>query len=81
VRCGTNFLTLLMIVSALVFLPVLRDPWWARLGLQVALLPVVAGLAYELQRLAARGPRKQVLRREAWRRRPGACSAVGPGGR
>jgi uncharacterized protein YqhQ len=53
-RCGTSFLLLVMAVSILLFSffgwPVL----WQRLLLRLSLLPLVAGLSYEVIRLAAR---------------------------
>jgi len=52
-RCGTSFLLVVMIMSILLFSffgwPVL----WQRILLRLALLPLVAGLSYEVIRLAA----------------------------
>ncbi len=67
VRCGTNFLILVMLIAIVVYtvggllVPPPEDiPWWGaviyHVLLRVVLLPVVAGLAYEQLRLgAARG--------------------------
>src|SRR5580704_7640838 len=53
-RCGTNFLFIVMGIS-LVFYPLLPvDGFWPRLVLRIALLPLIAGLAYELIRFAAK---------------------------
>ena len=62
VRCGTNFLMLVMLVAVVVFAFVPRDPLWLRLASRVALVPVVASLSYELLRLAARRPRNVAVR-------------------
>ncbi|HVE91126.1 MAG TPA: DUF1385 domain-containing protein [Actinomycetota bacterium] len=62
VRCGTNFLFLVMMLSVGVFSVVGRDPLWWRLLSRVLLVPVVAGLAYELLRIAARRPRNPLVR-------------------
>ena len=53
-RCGTNFLFIVMAMSLLVYplLPVAG--FWPRLLLRVALLPLIAGLSYELIRFAAK---------------------------
>jgi uncharacterized protein YqhQ len=53
-RCGTNFLFVVMAMSLVVYplLPVAG--FWPRLLLRVALLPLIAGLSYELIRFAAR---------------------------
>jgi uncharacterized protein YqhQ len=51
-RCGTDFLVLVALVAVLVFALISVDSWWAMLASRVLLLPVVAGLAYELLRLS-----------------------------
>lgn len=48
-RCGTSFLLLVMVVSILVFsLTGWSGPWYGRLIIRLALLPVVAALSYEM---------------------------------
>ncbi|MBI2844603.1 MAG: DUF1385 domain-containing protein [Armatimonadetes bacterium] len=57
VRCGTSFLLVVILVSILVFSAV---PWQSalqRLGYKLVLLPFVAGIAYEIIKLA--GSRKE----------------------
>lgn len=51
-RCGTSFLFLVMILSILIFSIVGRYSTWLNLLLRLALLPLVAGLAYEVIRFA-----------------------------
>ncbi len=62
VRCGTNFLLIVMILTILVFAffgnPSL--PW--RIGSRVIAIPLIAGLAFELLRLGARYHRSRVMR-------------------
>ncbi len=54
-RCGTNYLFLVMAVSILFFAAIgWNANFFARLGLRIVFLPVVAGLSYELLRVAAR---------------------------
>lgn len=53
-RCGTNFLTLFMITCGVVFAFFPRDPLLLGAAWRVLLLPVVAALAYEVMRTAAR---------------------------
>lgn len=54
-RCGTSYMFLVMVVSILVFsLLGGGDTIWIRAGLRIVLLPLVAGLAYEVLKLAAR---------------------------
>ena len=53
-RCGTNFLAVVIGVSFL-FYPLLPiDGFLPRLLVRIALLPLVAGVSYELIRFAAR---------------------------
>jgi uncharacterized protein YqhQ len=53
-RCGTNFLLIVFFTSIFVFSFFGRPPFLQRVLLHVALLPIVAGIAYELIRLAGR---------------------------
>lgn len=55
-RCGTSFLLLVMIVAIVVFSFLGRPPLALRLASRIALIPLVAGLSYELIRAAARFP-------------------------
>jgi uncharacterized protein YqhQ len=62
VRCGTNFLLIVMILTILVF-ALFGDPgiWW-RIGSRVVAIPVIAGLAFEVLRLGARFEGSRVMR-------------------
>ena len=53
-RCGTGFLVVVALVSVIVFTPLGVLPVAVRLVLQVALVPVVAGISYEAIRGLAR---------------------------
>ena len=53
-RCGTSFMFLVMVVSILVFALVGRHGAVMNVLLRLALLPLVAGISYELIRLAGR---------------------------
>lgn len=52
-RCGTSFLLVVAIISILVFTLLGRPSLWIRLTSRVLLIPVVAGLSYELIRFSA----------------------------
>ena len=47
-RCGTNFLFLTMLVSILLFTLTGWGGFWQRLVLRIVLMPIVAGITYEL---------------------------------
>src|SRR5437762_5121459 len=53
-RCGTSFLMTVMIISILVYTLVPVTTFWARFGVRIALLPVIAGISYEIIRFAAK---------------------------
>ena len=53
-RCGTSFLLIVMLISILVFTFVRTADPWMRLASRLLLIPVVAGLSYEVIRWAGR---------------------------
>lgn len=53
-RCGTSFLLVVMAVSTLVYTLVPVDGFAAKMAIRILLLPVIAGLSYELIRFAAK---------------------------
>jgi uncharacterized protein YqhQ len=53
-RCGTSFLMTVMLISILVYTAIPVTTFWARFGIRVALLPVIAGVSYEIIRFAAK---------------------------
>ena len=53
-RCGTSFLLIVMVISMIVFFFVKTDVFWLRILSRVLLVPVIAGLSYEILRLAGR---------------------------
>ena len=53
-RCGTSFLLFVMVVSVILFMFIRVDNPALRLVLRLALVPVIAGVSYEIIRLAGR---------------------------
>ncbi|MEI3162352.1 MAG: DUF1385 domain-containing protein [Lachnospirales bacterium] len=53
-RCGTSFLVIVILISILVFLFVPTNDFWLRILYRVILIPVIAGLSYEVIRWAGR---------------------------
>lgn len=53
-RCGTSFLLIVMIISIFIFLFIKSDHMFLRLVYRLLLLPVVAGISYEIIKLAGR---------------------------
>jgi uncharacterized protein YqhQ len=62
VRCGTNFLLIVLILSIFVYAAFGNHGLWWGIGLRVVTIPVIAGLSYELLRLGARYGRSPVMR-------------------
>ena len=53
-RCGTSFLMTVMLISIAIYALVPYTTFWARFGARIALLPVIAGVSYEIIRFAAK---------------------------
>ena len=57
-RCGTSFLMTVMLISIMVYIAVSAvfpvTTFWAKFGMRIVLLPVIAGLSYEIIRFAAK---------------------------
>jgi len=67
-RCGTGFLLLVMVVSILVFAFVVTPSLPLKIISRIVLVPVVAGISYELMRLGAANYRFRIVR---WLLAPG----------
>lgn len=64
-RCGTSFLLVLMIVSIVVFSLVRFDSIAAKLVSRIVLLPLIAGISYEVIRYSAKHP-GSLMRMVTW---------------
>jgi uncharacterized protein YqhQ len=53
-RCGTSFLMTVMLISILVYTLFPVTTFWARFAIRIALLPLIAGVSYEIIRFAAK---------------------------
>jgi uncharacterized protein YqhQ len=53
-RCGTSFLMVVMLVAIVLFSVIKFDTMWLNLVVRIALMPLVAGLSYEVIRYAAK---------------------------
>jgi uncharacterized protein YqhQ len=62
VRCGTAFLLYVMVIAIFVFAFVGQPGWVGLIASRILLLPVIAGIAYEVIRFAGRHPRNPALR-------------------
>jgi uncharacterized protein YqhQ len=60
-RCGTAFLLWVMVIAIFVFAFVGRPVWYWLIASRILLLPVIAGLAYELIRYAGKHQDNRVL--------------------
>jgi uncharacterized protein YqhQ len=60
-RCGTAFLLWVMVIGVFVFALFGRPTWYWLIISRIALLPVIAGIAYELIRFAGKHAENRVL--------------------
>jgi uncharacterized protein YqhQ len=61
VRCGTNFLLVVMVVAIFVFAVLGKQPVYLRIISRIVLIPVIAGISYELIRIAGRFSRSKFI--------------------
>lgn len=61
-RCGTAFLLIVVFISILVFAPLGRPVFWIRIASRLLLLPVIAGIAYEVLRFTGKHARNPIIR-------------------
>ena len=61
VRCGTSFLLIVMIVALFVFALLGKPPLWLRIISRIVLIPVIAGVSYELIRLAGKFSKSKIV--------------------
>ena len=59
-RCGTSFILFVMLISILVFIFVRFDTRWLQLVVRFVMIPVIAGVAYEILRWAGNSNSKLV---------------------
>jgi uncharacterized protein YqhQ len=60
-RCGTAFLLWVMVIAIFVFAFVGQQPWYWLIASRILLLPLIAGLAYELIRFAGKHTDNRIL--------------------
>ncbi len=72
-RCGTSFLLYVLVISIILFAPLTFssvEPGWLalllRFGTRLALIPVVAGIAYEIIRFSAAHDSNRFMRALIW---------------
>ena len=60
-RCGTSFLLVVMVISIIFFLFIRFDNLWLRMLYRIILIPVVAGVSFELIQFVGNSDNKLVL--------------------
>ncbi len=65
-RCGTTFLLIVLIISIIIFSLIVTDSFWIKFGGRILLLPVIAGIGYELLKLGAKFPKSFLLNILVW---------------
>jgi len=65
-RCGTSFLLLVMVVAIFVFAPIGLPAWYWLFATRILGVPLIAGLSFELIKLAGRNRRRGWVRALMW---------------
>jgi len=67
-RCGTSFIFIVLIMSILVFSLLGRQTLLLRIAYRIAIIPIIAGLSYEILKLSAKNMNKSIVK---WAVMPG----------
>lgn len=59
-RCGTSFMLFVMLISIVLFMFIRTETLWMRMVSRLLLIPVVAGVSYEILRLAGSSDNKVI---------------------
>ncbi len=65
-RCGTSFLVTVMLISIVFYTVIPVTTFWARFAIRLALLPVIAGVSYEIIRFAAKHRNSALFSAMTW---------------
>ncbi len=60
-RCGTSFIFIVLVLSIIIF-SLVSGPWWIKLVGRILLLPVIAGIGYELIKLSGRYSKNSLVK-------------------
>ena len=60
-RCGTSFIFIVLVVNLIVFAFLPRPVWYLRFPLHLAVIPLVAGVAYEIIKFAGKFRRNPLV--------------------
>ncbi len=65
-RCGTTFLLIVLMISIAIFSLIVTDNFWIKFAGRVVLMPVIAGISYELLKLGAKFPKNILINIIVW---------------
>ena len=65
-RCGTTFILIVLVISIIIFSLIVTDNFWIKFTGRILLLPVIAGISYELLKLGAKFPKNILLNLLVW---------------
>ncbi|MEA2267640.1 MAG: hypothetical protein QOC64_250 [Solirubrobacteraceae bacterium] len=65
-RCGTSFLLIVMVVAIFLFAPVGLPAWYWLVLSRIVGVPIIAGVSFEIVKLAARNRRRRWVRTVMW---------------
>lgn len=65
-RCGTNFILIVFVISIFFFTVINVQGFFARLGIRLLLLPLIAGVSYEVLRYAGKHFENKLVKAIIW---------------
>ena len=65
-RCGTSFLIIVLLISIIVFSMIISELWYVKLLGRLVLLPLIAGISYEILKLSAKYRRNPIFKLIVW---------------
>ena len=65
-RCGTSFLLIVMVVAIFVFAPIGLPAWYILFATRILGVPLIAGISFELIKLAGRNRNRPWVRTVMW---------------
>ena len=61
-RCGTSFMIIVMVISIIVFSFITSPTWYIKLISRIILLPIIAGVSYEVLKLSSKYQKNFLLK-------------------
>jgi uncharacterized protein YqhQ len=61
-RCGTSFILIILLISVVIFSFITAKVWYLKIGFRILLLPVIAGISYEVLKVSTKFKKNLLFR-------------------